>query len=167
MSDQGDNETQGVVFGVLAFVVGGVIALVIGLAVWASGASSAPAEPTAVVVEVEVEEADIVPVGDALAKVYFTVGSAVLASEDRVIILRTVEALAARAGEGVVLLSGFHDASGDATVNAGLARQRALAVREALVAGGVPVERIKLRKPESTLGTGTAEEGRRVEVRVQ
>ncbi|MCE1241408.1 MAG: OmpA family protein [Azonexaceae bacterium] len=165
MSDQGDNETQGVVFGVLAFVVGGVIALVIGLAVWASGASSAPAEPAAVVVEVE--EVDIVPVGDALAKVYFTVGSAVLASEDRVIILRTVEALAARAGEGVVLLSGFHDASGDATVNAELARQRALAVREALVAGGVPVERIKLRKPESTLGTGTAEEGRRVEVRVQ
>ena len=35
-----------------------------------------------------------------------------------------------------------------------------------LVAGGVAVDRVKLRKPESTLGGGTPEEGRRVEIRV-
>ena len=39
--------------------------------------------------------------------------------------------------------------------------------RDALVAGGVAPERVKLRKPESTIGSGNPEEGRRVEVRVQ
>ena len=47
------------------------------------------------------------------------------------------------------------------------AKQRALSVRDALVAGGVAMERVKMRKPESTVGTGSAEEGRRVEIRVQ
>ena len=66
-----------------------------------------------------------------------------------------------------MLLSGFHDASGDPARNAELAKQRALSVKDALVAAGVAQERIKLRKPESTLGNGSAEEGRRVEIRIQ
>ncbi len=40
-------------------------------------------------------------------------------------------------------------------------------VGEALVAGGIAAERIKFRKPVSTLGTGRPEEERRVEIRVQ
>ena len=48
-----------------------------------------------------------------------------------------------------------------------LAKHRAQSVRDALVAGGVAAERIKFRKPESTLGAGSPEEGRRVEIRVQ
>ena len=66
-----------------------------------------------------------------------------------------------------MLLSGFHDPSGDAAQNAELAKQRAQSVRNALVAGGVATDRIKFRKPESTVGTGSPEEGRRVEIRVQ
>ena len=42
-----------------------------------------------------------------------------------------------------------------------------MAVRDALVAGGVAAERVKFRKPESTVGEGSPEEGRRVEIRVQ
>ena len=38
---------------------------------------------------------------------------------------------------------------------------------DALVAGGVPADRCKLRKPESTVRSGSPEEGRRVEIRVQ
>ena len=64
-------------------------------------------------------------------------------------------------------LAGFHDPSGDAAQNAELAKQRAQSVRNALVAGGVATDRIKFRKPESTVGTGSPEEGRRVEIRVQ
>ncbi|MCK6390396.1 MAG: OmpA family protein [Azonexus sp.] len=170
MSDQDDNETQGIVFAVLGFVVAGVIALVAGLAIWKSSQSAQPAVPPAAeapaAVVAVVEESDIAPVGEALAKVYFAVGSAALNAEDQAVVAKTVEALAAQA-EAIVLLSGFHDESGDPAMNAELAKQRALAVREALVAGGVAVDRVKLRKPESTVGTGSPEEGRRVEIRVQ
>ncbi len=171
MSDQDDNETQGIVFAVLGFVVAGVIALVSGVAIWKSSQSAqAVAQPVAIEAPatpvVAADESDIAPVGDALAKVYFAVGSAALNAEDQAAVSKTVEALAAHA-EAIVLLSGFHDESGDAATNAELAKQRALAVRDALVAGGVAVDRVKLRKPESTVGTGSAEEGRRVEIRVQ
>lgn len=158
---QDENETQGVVFGVLAGVIFGVIALVVGLGVWKAGQTAAPAAMLAVA-----EESDIAPVGEALAKVYFAVSSAALGEGDQAVVGQTVAALAAKA-DAIVLLSGFHDQSGDPAMNAELAKQRALAVRDALVAGGVAVDRVKMRKPESTLGSGSAEEGRRVEIRVQ
>lgn len=158
MSSQDENETQGVVFGVLAGVIFGVIALVAGLGVWKAN-QSLPAVAL-------VAEGDIAPVGEALAKVYFAVGSAALGDGDLMVVARTVDALAAKS-EGIVLLSGFHDASGDPAQNAELAKQRALAVRDALVAGGVASDKVKMRRPESTLGSGNAEEGRRVEIRVQ
>lgn len=158
MSSQDENETQGVVFGVLAGVIFGVIALVAGLGVW-KASQSAPAAMVAA-------ESDIAPVGEALAKVYFAVGSAALGEGDLMVVARTVDALAAKS-DGIVLLSGFHDASGDPQQNAELARQRAQAVRDALVAGGVAAEKVRMRRPESTLGSGSAEEGRRVEIRVQ
>lgn len=175
MSDQDDNETQGIVFAVLGFVVAGVIALVSGVAIWKSSQSAqpvvqpvaieapaaAPAEPAAAA-----EESDIAPVGDALAKVYFAVGSAAIDAADTAFATQAVQALAGNA-QAIVLLSGFHDASGDPVMNAELAKQRALAVRDALVAAGIASERVKLRKPESTTGSGSAEEGRRVEIRVQ
>lgn len=159
---QDENETQGVVFGVLAGVIFGVIALVAGLGVWKAGQSAAPA----VAVVAVADESDIAPVGDALAKVYFAVGSAAIDAADTAFATQAVQALAGNA-QAIVLLSGFHDASGDPVMNAELAKQRALAVRDALVAAGIASERVKLRKPESTTGSGSAEEGRRVEIRVQ
>ncbi len=157
---QDENETQGVVFGVLAGVIFGVIALVTSLGVWKAGQSAAPATVAFA------GESDIAPVGEALAKVYFAVGSATLGADDQAVVAQTMTALAGNA-QAIVLLSGFHDESGDPAMNAELAKQRALAVRDALVAGGVAAERIKLRKPETTLGGGSAEESRRVEIRVQ
>ena len=65
-----------------------------------------------------------------------------------------------------LLLSGFHDASGDPAVNAELAKNRAKAVREALKARGVAAERIVLRKPEQTSAEGPPQEARRVEIRL-
>ena len=43
MSDNDDNETQGVVFGVLAGVIFGIIALVAGLGMWKASQPAAPA----------------------------------------------------------------------------------------------------------------------------
>ncbi len=175
MSEQDENETQGVVFGVLAGVIFGVIALVAGLGVWKANqaqstasavTASAPAIAVSEVAEVEVDIVEIEAVGDALAKVYFAVGASSLSEADQAVVAQVVEALANKA-DGIVLLSGFHDASGDAEVNARIAKARAVAVRDALAAGGVAAEQIKLRRPESTLGSGDAAEGRRVEIRVQ
>ncbi|MDD2884061.1 MAG: OmpA family protein [Dechloromonas sp.] len=165
MSEQDENETQGVVFGVLAAVVLGVIALVVGLAIWATTPSASPAAAETAVV-LGVEESDTAPQGEALAQVFFAVGSAAFDPADAAV-LATVQSALVGQGEAIVLLSGFHDESGDPAMNAELARQRALAVREALLVAGVPAERIKLRKPESTLGQGSPEESRRVDIRVQ
>ena len=63
-------------------------------------------------------------------------------------------------------ISGFHDASGNAEVNAELSKQRAQNVRDAMVAAGVPADRISLEKPAVTTGDGDPAEARRVEVRV-
>ena len=72
---------------------------------------------------------------------------------------------AGKAG-GKAVISGFHDASGDPAQNAELAKQRAIAVRDALKGAGMPEDRIELKKPEQ-VNAGDAAEARRVEVSVQ
>jgi outer membrane protein OmpA-like peptidoglycan-associated protein len=72
---------------------------------------------------------------------------------------------AAQAGKRLVI-SGFHDATGDAAFNAELAKQRAMAVRDTLMGAGVAESSIELKKPEQTTGSGNAAEARRVEVMI-
>lgn len=156
MAANDDDESTAVIVGVLAGIVLAVVAVVYGAS---AGKGYKPAAPVA-------EQAEIAPVGEALAKVYFAVGAAALDDADKGVVAKTLEALAAKP-KAIVLLSGFHDPSGDPARNAELAKQRAMAVRDALVAGGVATERVKFRKPESTVGAGSPEEGRRVEIRVQ
>jgi K(+)-stimulated pyrophosphate-energized sodium pump len=74
-------------------------------------------------------------------------------------------AAAAKAGTGKLIVSGFHDASGDPAKNAELAKQRAFAVRDALKAAGVAEDRIELKKPEQ-INAGSADDARRVEVKL-
>lgn len=162
MFDQEDSElnvVMGVVFGVIALV----IAFVIGLGVHSLRAKAPAVQPAAVVVE---EFVEIVEVGEPLVKLYFEVGSAELPVTSGDEFARVVAELQARA-DTVVLLSGFHDETGGADVNAALARDRAVAVRAALVAAGAPAERVQMRRPAVTLGSGDAAEARRVEIRVQ
>ena len=65
-----------------------------------------------------------------------------------------------------VMLSGFVDASGNATRNAELAKVRAFAVRDALTAAGIDASRIELRKPETITAGGSADKSaRRVEIK--
>ena len=66
-----------------------------------------------------------------------------------------------------LVISGFHDATGDAAKNAALARLRALAVRDALTAAGVPEQQIELKQPEAMAASGSDAEARRVEVSLQ
>ena len=69
----------------------------------------------------------------------------------------------AKAGSGKLVISGYHDATGDPAKNAELAKQRAIAVRDAIKAAGVAEDRIELKKPEQ-VNAGSADEARRVEV---
>jgi len=147
-------------------VVGGVIALVIALAIGVAvgevgtmGEASATASSGA-------EMAAPEPVGEALIKLYFGVDQAAL-PDDGAAAVQTVIVAAQDKGEAIVLISGFHDASGDAAHNAELAKQRALTVRDALIAAGLDAGRIRLSKPATTQGSGEPQEARRVEVRVQ
>jgi len=63
-----------------------------------------------------------------------------------------------------LLISGYHDASGNLVANAELAKQRAFAVRELLMTAGVPADRIDMLKPLVTTGGADPQEARRVDV---
>lgn len=59
---------------------------------------------------------------------------------------------------------GYVDSTGSAKRNSELAKQRAEAVRDGLVAAGVPAARITLEKPASIVGGDSAAQARRVDV---
>lgn len=68
--------------------------------------------------------------------------------------------------EAIVYVSGFHDRSGNYYYNQDLANRRAKAVLSMLKEMGVIADRIVVKKPVETLGTGAPREARRVEVTV-
>ncbi|MES2384196.1 MAG: OmpA family protein [Pseudomonadota bacterium] len=187
MFSQSDDEQQGWVLGLVAGLIALVMALVLGLALSRAAAprpvlpppAPAPA-PAAVPAPVAATPA-VMPASAALAaqalsdaasitveygvvKFYFASGEAELAAGAADALVDVIKG--ARGGKKV-LISGFHDAKGNAARNAELARQRALAVREALIAAGVPDSQIRLDKPAQTAGTGSDAEARRVEIALQ
>lgn len=105
-----------------------------------------------------------VKVVDGVVRFYFASGKAELASGAKEALADAVAA--AKAGKKLVL-SGFHDSTGDPARNAELAKQRAFAVRDALIAEGVAEGSIDLQKPEAMPNTqGNDPEARRVEVKI-
>lgn len=156
-----DDDHQGVVLGVLFGVIALVIGLVIGLGVYKSRAMSAP-KPAAPVAAAA-DEARVV-VENGVVKFYFATGKADLAAGANDALADAVKAVAA--GKKLVV-SGFHDATGDAALNEELAKRRAFAVRDALKALGVAEDAVELKKPEVTTGSGSLAEARRVEVVAQ
>jgi hypothetical protein len=67
----------------------------------------------------------------------------------------------------VATVSGFHDPTGDAAHNEELAKNRAMTVRDAMMAAGVPESQIEMVKPIVTTGGGDLAEARRVEVAIR
>lgn len=157
-----DDDNTGLVLGVVFGVIALVVALVVGVSQYtlnnmaAKPAVAATAEPMADAASVKVE--------DGVVKFYFASGKADVAAGGNEALADVVKAVAA--GKSVVI-SGFHDASGDPALNAELAKQRAMAVRDALVALGVAADKVELKKPEQTLADGPASEARRVEVTIK
>jgi outer membrane protein OmpA-like peptidoglycan-associated protein len=167
MSSSNDDEATRyglmVVAGVIGLVVVGVLAFAVGRLGGSSpaAASSAVAMPTPVTAPAAMEAGFAPP-----EKLYFAVGSDALPADSDAVLARVAEA--ARAQNGVsVLISGFHDATGNAQMNADLAKRRAFAVRHALEAYGVSPERLVMSRPELTTGGADDKEARRVELRLR
>lgn len=138
------------------------------------GAGAAPrpvepqAEPAAAVVQetVVIGDGPAVQVQEGVVKFYFATGKADLAEGAKEALADIVRGVAA--GQTAVV-SGFHDATGNAAFNAELAKKRAEAVRAALLELGVGEDKVTLQKPEAAEAnaSGSDAAARRVEVRLQ
>ncbi|WP_162560213.1 DUF937 domain-containing protein [Methylotetracoccus oryzae] len=100
------------------------------------------------------------------AKVYFSVGSAVLDDTAKKTIAQVAAAVKAQ-GQAVDL-TGYTDQTGNAAANKALAKRRAQAIKGALTAAGVAAEKINMKPPltitGTTTGSGSNAEARRVEI---
>jgi outer membrane protein OmpA-like peptidoglycan-associated protein len=157
MFEEADRETGYAIFIVvtLAIVVSlATLALAVGQAIGQSqpgpAARSAPAPSVVRIVGL----------------VLFEVGKAEPPPDIMTLLAPTLRAARAMPGATVVI-SGYHDASGDAAANAELAKQRAIAVRDALAGAGIDERRLELAKPASTLGGADPEQARRVEITIR
>ncbi|WP_107688196.1 OmpA family protein [Neisseria wadsworthii] len=123
--------------------------------VWAeTPAETAPAAATA-------DSANAV-VENGVVKFYFATGKADLAPNAEEALKDVLAGV--KAGKKAVI-SGYNDSTGNVAINEELSKQRAFAVRNALLGFGVPESQIELRKPENTeAGQGNDAEARRVEV---
>lgn len=195
MFSQDDEGQQGLVLAVVLGLIAFVLTLVVGIGLHrlnrgqqpapppvpgtavaaAPAAAPAPASsaPLPVVAEPPVNllatrqaatDAATVMVEQGVVRFYFASGKADLAAGAGDALVDVVKA--AKAGRTLVI-SGFHDTTGDPVKNAALAKQRAVAVRDALKAAGVPERQIELKKPEQLAASGSNAEARRVEITLQ
>lgn len=163
-----DDSQQRFALGFLFALIALVVSTVVGTVVYKRGISHAPKAEAAVsapsatnVPVVVVEEAARVIVENGVVKFYFVSGKAEVAAGANEALSDVVKGVA----EGKrAVISGFHDATGSAEINAELAKQRAQAVQAALVALGVAEDQVELKKPEQSQADGSNAEARRVEV---
>lgn len=98
-------------------------------------------------------------------KIYFDAATAALPARASEALARIADA--ARASGASVLVSSFHDNTGDRERNLELAARRTQAVAHALEANGVAPDRVVIVKPVLTPAPGDEREARRVEIRMQ
>ncbi len=123
--------------------------------------AAAPIPTVAVAVPVAVP---VVVVVGVPMRVHFDSGSETISAAGKLIVDGYAQALKGRP-EAKIELSGFADPTGDTVKNLELARQRALTVRDELVAKGVPSESVTLVKPsEVIVGQGSDADARRVDI---
>jgi len=103
------------------------------------------------------------PPGASLV-VHFGPGKATLDEEA----LRLLKGFAPgmKAGSNPIDVTGFADRTGNHAANVELANRRAAAVRDALVAEGIPADRVRPKPAQDVTGSGSDREARRVELSV-
>jgi K(+)-stimulated pyrophosphate-energized sodium pump len=128
----------------------------------AAGATNAKSDEAMALAAQAAASAASVKVENGVVMFYFASGKADLAQEGAKAL---AEILASAKTGKKIGISGFVDASGDAKKNAELAKKRAFAVRDLLLANGVPESQIVLVRPNDIkAGAMSAAESRRVEV---
>lgn len=165
MSTNSDDDSQqrfalGFLFALIALIVSAVIGTVVYQRVLKTPDTATPIPSAVVPAAVGFEEARV-QVDNGVVKFYFATGKADVAMGGNAALADVVRGVT---NGKRARISGFHDATGDAAVNAELAKQRALAVQATLLELGVQQEMIELSKPEQTLAGGSNAEARRVEV---
>ena len=158
-----DDSQQRFALGFIFALITLIVATVIGTVVFQRGIARTPQQQAAVAPTAAEDMARVV-VQDGVVKFYFATGKAELAAGASEALADAVKAVLE--GGKTLVISGFHDATGSADVNAELAKQRAITVRAALAALAVPEDRMELKKPEQTEGDGSNAEARRVEVTI-
>lgn len=165
---QDDNDEQRAI---VAWIIGSAIvlslAIALGSAIFGMNVAATPAPaaaaPAAPAAPAPVATAVATP---AVAKVYFDTGSTALPADAAAALQPVIDAARANA-TATLAVSGFHDKTGDPARNAELAKERATAVRDAIVSAGIPDSRVALRKPTEMTGDAVDREARRVEVTVE
>lgn len=173
-----DDSQQNFILALVMGLIALVILFVIGIVLYqrnhmsaapagpVAASAAAPATTVAVVTEtvtVVIPEGASIRVAGDVVNFYFATASADIApgaAEALAIVIKGVEA-----GHKAVV-SGFHDTTGDAALNEELAKKRAGMVRDVLTGLGVPADKIELKRPPVTAGTGDDAEARRVEVKL-
>jgi len=183
MATQDDDEQLGVVTAVLIGAILLAVGLAIGIGLYRSGqgagAHGGPQVTAAAIMNgsaslgsangpdtVAAGFGDVASVrveGDTV-KFYFASGKIDVAAGAAEALSEVVKGVAV--GKKAVI-SGFHDTTGDPALNEELAKQRALAVRDALMALGIGEDKLELKKPEVGTASGSNAEARRVEVTLE
>ncbi|MEF9964331.1 MAG: OmpA family protein [Comamonas sp.] len=123
----------------------------------AEAAQAAGANGAAVIAD----DAAAVVIENGVVKFYFATAKAELAQGANEALVDVIAGV--KAGQRAVI-SGYTDATGDADKNAELAKLRAFAVRDALLALGLTEDKLELKKPEAVENAGNNAQARRVEV---
>ena len=176
-SPQDEDSQQRFALGFLFALIALLVCTIVGFAVYRYGLITRPEAPAATVVvpttptvsvvtetvTVVVPEGASISVADGVVNFYFATGSADLAPGAAEALAAVIQGI----GKGRrAMVSGFHDSTGDATVNEELAKLRAQTVRDVLLGLGVPADRVDLQKPAVSTGSGNNAEARRVEVKL-
>lgn len=100
------------------------------------------------------------------AKLYFATGSHRLPADARAATAALAKWLTGHA-DAMLVISGYHDRRGQPAANLELAKRRAFAAAELMIAQGVPRDRIDLVKPQVVDGGADLREARRVELSIR
>jgi len=98
----------------------------------------------------------------ATVSIHFAAGKAALDAEAMRLLKELVPAM--KGGINPIDVTGFADTTGNRSANVELAKRRAIAVREALLAEGLPADRVRLQTPREVTGSGSDRDARRVEI---